>query len=157
MVRKQNENIIKMTAETILQDVAREMSARVSEGNPLGNAVFLTVAEPKEGDTLHTFAVLQALPNGARELIPGNFTWHYPCRLYARFYPPQGNWAAEQMLGFFEEAALALVASLSACMQVPRKEKYFLMEAVVTGGISWQAEATGGYEGEIPFRLIAQF
>ena len=146
-----------MTAETILQDVATELSARVSSGNPLADAVFLTVAEPKEGSALHTFAVLQALPNGARELIPGNFTWQYPCRLYARFYPPQGDWTPEQMLAYFEEAALALVASLSACMQVQRKERYFLMDAVVTGGISWQADSTGGYEGEIPFRLTAQF
>lgn len=146
-----------MTAETILQDLATELRGRVSADNPLGAAVFLTVAEPKEGDTLHTFAVLQALPNGARELIPGNFTWQYPCRLYARLYPPQGNWSPEQMLGFFEELALALVASLSALMQVPRKERYFLMDAVVTGGISWQADNTGGYEGEIPFRLTAQF
>lgn len=146
-----------MTAETILQDVASELRARVSEGNPLGNAVFLTVAEPKEGDALHTFAVLQALPNGARELIPGNFTWQYPCRLYARLFPPQGDWSPEQMLGFFEELALALVASLAAVMQVQRKETYFLMDAVVTGGISWQAASTGGYEGEIPFRLTAQF
>ena len=56
-----------MTAETILTDVATELRARVSSGNPLAGAVFLTVAEPKAGDTLmFDVGVGEGGPDGKR-------------------------------------------------------------------------------------------
>lgn len=150
-----------MTNENVLQQLADLITPRLSAGNPLANAFYVTVADAKEPDATRTCAVLQTSYSQARELIPGNHTYQYPCRLYARFYPPQGNWQAEQMLGWMNEAALALVASLSALGADPvpaQKERGFVvLDAVCTGGVSWQADADAGYIGEVPFRLTIQF
>lgn len=150
-----------MTNENVLQQLAALLRPRLSSGNPLASALYVTVADAKSAEATRTCAVLQTSYSSARELIPGNYTWQYPCRLYARFYPPQGNWSAEQMLGWMNETALALVASLSALGADPlpqQKERGFVvLDAVCTGGVSWQAEADVGYIGEIPFLLTVQF
>ena len=150
-----------MTNEHVLQELAGLIKPRLSAGNPLAEAFFVTVADAKDAEATRTCAVLQTSYSAARELIPGNFTWQYPCRLYARFYPPQGDWQAEQMLGWMDEAALALVASLSALGAAPVQEQkergFVVLDAVCTGGVSWQADADVGYIGEVPFQLTIQF
>ena len=150
-----------MTNEHVLQQLAELITPRLSPDNPLANAFFVTVADAKEADSTRTCAVLQTGYSSARELIPGNHTYQYPCRLYARFYPPQGDWQAEQMLGWMNEAALALVASLSVLGAAPVKEQkergFVVLDAVCTGGVSWRADAEAGYIGEVPFRLTVQF
>lgn len=150
-----------MTNEHVLQKLAELIIPRLSPDNPLANAFFVTVADSKEADSTRTCAVLQTSYSSARELIPGNHTYQYPCRLYARFYPPQGNWTSEQMLWWMDEAALALVASLSALgadsVSAQKVRGFVVLDAVCTGGISWQADAEAGYIGEVPFLLTVQF
>lgn len=150
-----------MTNEHVLQELAGLMRPRLSAGNPLAAALYVTVADAKEAEATRTCAVLQTGYSSARELIPGNYTWQYPCRLYARFYPPQGDWKAEQMLGWMNEAALALVAALGALGAAPVQEQkergFVVLDAVCTGGVSWRAEADVGYVGEVPFMVTVQF
>lgn len=150
-----------MTNEHVLSKLAELIAPRLSPGNPLANAFYVTVADTKEPEGVRTCAVLQTSYSQARELIPGNFTWQYPCRLYARFYPPQGDWSPEQMLAWMNEAAFALVAALSAldAESVPAQKArgFVVLDAVCTGGVSWRAEADTGYVGEVPFLLTVQF
>lgn len=150
-----------MNVGNVLTRVRELILPRLSEGNPLRGAFFLEVADAKAPEQLRTCAVLQVSYSQARELIPGNFTWQYPCRCWARFYPPQGDWRAEQMRGWMEEAGLAVVGALGALMAVPVVEQQaqgaVVLDAVCTGGVSWQADAEAGYIGEVPFMLTIQF
>ena len=150
-----------MTNEHVLQKLAELIIPRLSPDNPLANAFFVTVADAKSAEATRTCAVLQTSYSAARELIPGNHTFQYPCRLYARFYPPQGNWTAEQMLWWMDEVSLALVAALGALgaesVSAQKSRGFVVLDAVCTGGVSWQADTEGGYEGEVPFRITIQF
>lgn len=142
-----------MNNEAILQRMAAMLSERLSAENPLREAIYITVAEPKEGE--HTYAVLQTAKTQAREIVPGNFTWQYPCALTAFFFPPEGAFTAEQMRDWMEEAALSLVATLGAICG--EGDGYYVLDATCTGPLQWEASGSTGYEGTLPFRLTVQF
>ena len=150
-----------MNTGVILDKLRELIVPRLSAQNPLRDAFFVEVADAKQPEQVRTCAVLQVSYSQARELIAGNYTWQYPCRCWARFYPPQGNWDAEQLRGWMNEAGLALVAALGALMAVPVEEQraagFIMLDAVCTGGVSWRADADEGYVGEVPFMLTVQF
>lgn len=144
-----------MNNEKILCALADILRPRLSDTNPLKGALYVTVAEPKENQL--TFAVLQTAKTQARELVPGNYTWQYPCRLLATFYPPEGAYTPADINAWMEEAGLALVASCSALLQAPPAGDYIVLDAVVDGPLSWEPDDTGGYTGQVGFTLTVQF
>lgn len=150
-----------MSNEEILQKLAALIRPRLSAANPLAESLFVELANAKTPEETRTCAVLQTSYSQARELIVGNFTWQYPCRLWARFYPPQGNWDVADLRTWFDEAALALVASLGALrgmeVEAQKAEGFVVLDAICTGGISWAAQAEEGWVGEVPFMLTVQF
>lgn len=144
-----------MNNEIVLAVLADLIRPRLSPGNPIKHALYATVAEVKESQ--HTYAVLQTSQTQAKEIIPGNFTWRYPCRLYAMFYPPEdAAYTPEAITAFMEEAGLALVASCSALLE-SEYSNFVPLDATVTGPIRWSPSASGGYEGSIAFTLTVQF
>lgn len=144
-----------MNNEIVLAVLADLIRPRLSPGNPIKHALYATVAEVKESQ--HTYAVLQTAQTQAKEIIPGNFTWRYPCRLYAMFYPPEdAAYTPEAITAFMEEAGLALVASCSALLEA-EYPNFVPLDATVTGPIRWSPVASGGYEGSIAFTLTVQF
>lgn len=144
-----------MNNEPVLEQLAAEIRLRLSADNPLKQALYVTVADPKE--ELHTYAVLQTSTTQAKEIIPGNFTWRYPCRLFAMFYPPEdATYTPEAINGWMEEVALALVAACSVLLE-GKYDAYIPLDAIVTGPINWAPVASGGYEGSINFTLTVQF
>ena len=143
-----------MNNEKILIALADLLRPRLSDSNPLKRALYVTVAEPKENQL--TFAVLQTAKTQARELVPGNFTWQYPCRLLATFYPPEGAYTSADINAWMEESALALVAACSALVQAPA-DGYLVLDAVVDGPLTWEPETTGGFTGQVGFTLTVQF
>ena len=144
-----------MNNELVLAVLADLIRPRLSSGNPIKHALYATVAEVKESQ--HTYAVLQTSQTQAKEIIPGNFTWRYPCRLYAMFYPPEdAAYTPEAITAFMEEAGLALVASCSALLE-SEYPNFVPLDATVTGPIRWSPDASGGYEGSIAFSLTVQF
>lgn len=144
-----------MNNEPILHHLADEIRSRLSEGNPLRHALYVTVAEDKA--ELHTYAVLQTSTTQAKEIIPGNFTWRYPCRLFAMFYPPEdATYTPDAIDGWMEETGLALVAACSALLE-GKYNTYTPLDATVTGPIHWAPASTGGFEGSINFTLTVQF
>ena len=143
-----------MNNEKILLALADLLRPRLSDSNPLKRALYVTVAEPKENQL--TFAVLQTAKTQARELVPGNFTWQYPCRLLATFYPPEGAYTPADINAWMEESALALVAACAALVQATAAD-YLVLDAVVDGPLSWEPDTTGGYTGQVGFTLTVQF
>lgn len=146
-----------MNNEPILAALAELIRPRLSPGNPIRDALYSTVAEQRE--ELHTYAVLQTSKNNATEIVPGNFTWRFPCRLFALFYPPEdADYTAEAVEDWMEEVALALVAACSSLLESPPVELNALpLDALVNGPIHWAPSASGGYEGSINFTLTVQF
>jgi hypothetical protein len=144
-----------MNNEKVLAVLADLIRPRLSPGNPIKHALYATVAEVKESQ--HTYAVLQTSQTQAKEIIPGNFTWRYPCRLFAMFYPPEdAAYTPVAINGWMEEAGLALVASCSALLEA-EYPNFVPLDATVTGPIRWSPSASGGYEGSIAFTLTVQF
>ncbi len=148
-----------MNNETVLQTLAALVSPRLSADNPLKDSLFVTVADPKPEPALHTYAVLQTSKQQAQELVPGNFTWRFPCRALAVFYPPEdAAYTPSNIEGWMQELGLALVAACSALLETPGVyEDFYPLDATVTGPIHWAPDATGGYEGTVDFVLTIQF
>ena len=146
-----------MNNEPILAALAELIRARLSVGNPIKSALYATVAEQRE--ELHTYAVLQTSKTQATEIIPGNYTWRFPCRLFAFFYPHEsGEYTAENVDAWMEELGLALVAACSSLLESPPDDLNALpLDATVTGPIHWAPSASGGYEGSVNFTLTVQF
>lgn len=144
-----------MNNEPILKQLAAEIRLRLSDENPIKGALYTTVAEAKEEQ--HTYAVLQTAKTQAKEIVPGNYTWRYPCRLWAMFYPPEDErYTADAFNAWMEEAALALVAACAALLE-GKYNTWAPLDATVTGPLQWAASDAGGYEGSIPFSLVIQF
>ena len=146
-----------MNNEPILAALAELIRPRLSPGNPIAEALYTTVAEQRA--ELHTYAVLQTSKGGATEIVPGNYTWRFACRLFAFFYPPEdAEYTAENVDAWMEELGLALVAACSALLESPPDDLNALpLDALVNGPIHWAPSASGGYEGSINFTLTVQF
>lgn len=146
-----------MNNETVLAALADLIRPRLSDSNPLKEALFATVAEQKDDADLHTYAVLQTSKSQSQELVPGNFTWRYPCRLQAFFFPPEDeDYSAANIDAWMEEAGLALVAACSTLLE-GGYDTFLPLDAVVNGPINWAPSATGGFEGSVNFTLTIQF
>lgn len=144
-----------MNNEPILEQLAAEIRPRLSAANPIKHALYVTVAEAKE--ELHTYAVLQTSTTQAKELIPGNFTWRFPCRLFAMFYPPEDeSYTPAAINAWMEELALALVAACSALL-AGKYNTYTPLDASISGPLQWAPSPSGGFEGSVPFSLTVQF
>lgn len=148
-----------MNNEAVLNELAALIRPRLGPDNPLGDALFATVAEEKPDTALHTYAVIQTSKSGAQELVPGNFTYRIPCRLFAVFFPPAAaDYTPENIADWMQEAGLALVASCAVLLENPgRYAGFYPLDAVVTGPIHWAPSASGGYEGSVDFSLVVQF
>lgn len=148
-----------MNNEAVLQTLAALVRPRLGPDNPLGDALFATVAEEKPNTALHTYAVLQTSKSGAQELVPGNYTYRIPCRLFAVFFPPEdADYTPENIEDWMQELGLALVAACAVLLETPGGyENFYPLDATVTGPIHWAPAATGGYEGTVDFTLVVQF
>ena len=148
-----------MNNEAVLNELVKLIRPRLGPDNPLGDALFATVAEEKPNAALHTYAVLQTAKSSAVELIPGNFTFRLPCRLSAVFFPPEDtDYTPENINAWMQELGLALVAACSALLAQPDAyEGFYPLDATVTGPIHWAPSASGGYEGAVNFILAVQF
>lgn len=146
-----------MNAEGVLKVLAERVRGLLCEGNPLRNSLFVTVAEEKEEDVLHTYAVLQAAKAGAVEIVPGNYTWRVPCRLVGLFFPPQGaGLDDEQISAWMTEAAYAVMAAGRALVGVCEYEDFVVLGVAPVGPVRWGASERG-FEGEFNFTVTVQF
>ena len=147
-----------MNAEGVLKVLAERMRGLLSEGNPLRGGLFVTVAEEKPEEVLHTYAVLQASKAGAVEIVPGNYTWRVPCRLFGWFFPPQGGeLTAEQIAGWMTEAAYALMAAGRSMVRGVDLGDFIVLDVAPSSPVSWSASERAGFEGEMGFALTVQF
>ncbi len=148
-----------MNNETVLETLAALVRPRLSAANPLKDSLFVTVADPKPDTALHTYAVLQTSKQQAQELVPGNYTWRFPCRALAVFYPPEAaTYTPDNIDAWMQELGLALVAACSALLATPNQySTFYPLDATVTGPIIWAPDASGGFEGSVNFSLTIQF
>lgn len=147
-----------MNADGVLQVLAERVRGLLSEGNPLRESLFVTVAEEKNEDVLHTYAVLQASKSGAVEIVPGNHTWRVPCRLFGWFFPPQGvELTSEQIQAWMVEAAYAVMAAGQALAREREHEDFVVLGVAPSSPVSWSASERAGFEGEMGFSLTVQF
>ena len=146
-----------MNAEGVLKVLAERMRGLLSEGNPLRGGLFVTVAEEKEEDVLRTYGVLQAAKGGAQEIVAGNNTWRISCRLYAVFFPPQGDGETpEEIYDWMSEAAYAVMAAGRALVGVCEYGDFVVLGVAPVGPVRWGASERG-FEGEFNFTLAVQF
>ena len=145
-----------MTFSDILKRLAILVDDRLPAVHPLRGRIWGVVADPKQGQ--HTWSVLEPV-GSARDLVPGNFTFQTDARLWAIFFPPEGNWSAADVEAYMEEAALALVGASSALCTQPHREgeNFLVLDCFLTGAGTTSANQEGGFVVEVPFSLTAQF
>lgn len=146
-----------MNADEILGVLADAMRVWLSDGNPLRDGLFVTVAEEKEEDMLRSFGVLQVAKGGAQEIVSGNNTWRIACRLYAVFFPPQGDGETpEEIYDWMSEAAMAVVKAGHGMLGKVNLGRFVLLGVRADGPVRWGASERG-FEGEFNFTLAVQF
>lgn len=146
-----------MNNEAVLTVLADGVRRRLSAENPLRERLSVTVAEQKDPEATHTFAVLQTANGQAQEIVKGNYTFRVPCRLYAVFYPPEAAaFTSAAIMGWMEEAAYAVLMAGTELQGSPQ-EAFVLLDFVARGPIHWAPHADGGWEGSLSFTLTVQF
>ena len=146
-----------MNAEGVLKVLAERMRGLLSEGNPLREGLFVTVAEEKEEDVMRTYAVLQAAKSGAVEIVPGNYTWRMPCRLVGLFFSLQcGGFSDEQIEGWMIEAAYAVLSAGRSMLGRGDEGNFIVLSVEPAGPVRWGVSERG-WEGEFNFLVTAQF
>lgn len=145
-----------MTFSDILSRLATLVDDRLPAAHPLCGRVWGVVADPKQGQ--HTWAVIEAT-GSPRDIVPGNFTMQTDGRLWAIFFPPEGQWSAAEVEAYMEEAALALVGACSALCTQPHREgeTFLVLDCFLTGAGTTSAKQEGGFVVEVPFSLTVQF